>query len=126
MRAHAWLILAVACGGGPAPAGPAPAKPIEPAAAAKPGVQQKLGWLVGRWQSASGIEHWTAAGDALFGASFTVEGGRPAHHEALILRDVGGVPTYEASPDGALHTAFTLSAAGDRGATFVNPAHDPN
>lgn len=118
------LILLVACGGSPPPAAPPTAAAPAPAVAPAAVVQQRLGWLVGRWQAADRIEHWVAAGDALFGASFTVEQGRTVEWEALIVKDAGGAVVYEAAPNGAAPTAFTLGEAGEQAATFVNAGHD--
>jgi len=127
MRLAPLCLALLACGGGtspPAGPAPAPAAPAAPAAAPAAGVQSRLAWLVGRWQSDAGIEHWTAAGDALFGASFTVSGGRTSEFEAMFVRDHEGATLFEAAPQGGAVVAFPMSRGGAGEVEFENRGHD--
>jgi hypothetical protein len=127
MRALIPLPLLLACGGSSSPATPPQPRPAAgaPPALAAVAVQQELGWLAGRWEAEAGIEHWTAAGDALFGASFTVEGSATVQYEALIITAVDGKPVYQASPSGTPPTRFPLQRSGGQAVVFALPDHDP-
>jgi hypothetical protein len=121
MRTLAALILCAACGGSSPPPGPTPPPAAPPAPAAASAVHKDLGWLVGRWESPHGIEHWVAAGDALFGVSFTADG----KYEALLIRTVNNAVVYDASPDGGPSTAFPLNRAAGQTVVFSALDHDP-
>ena len=124
-----WLLLLAGCGApgeGGAPAGRSrgPGSAGSAAAAASP-VQERLGWLVGRWESAGAIEHWVPAGDALLAAGFQVADGRTAFFEVMILREQDGAIVYEAMPGGGPGVAFQLASLSAQGAGFARPGHDP-
>jgi hypothetical protein len=119
MRTLVALILCAACGSSSPP--PPTRDPPPKRWLGTVDVQRELGWLVGRWESPQGIEHWVAAGDALFGISLTADG----KYEALMIRSVGGRVVYEASPNGVPPTAFPLDRAAGQTAVFHLPDHDP-
>lgn len=86
----------------------------------------ELAWLVGRWTTdADDVEdHWYPAGDALFGASFQVNGGRTSTWGArIVARDEQDRLVLRDMPEGAAPTAFVRSASADRAIRFTNPSN---
>lgn len=89
-----------------------------------------LGWLAGCWASEGGEEgsgeQWMEpAGGTMFGVSRTIQKGKTAFHEFMILREVqdGGLELV-AFPLGQSETAFAMIALGKDKVTFENPHND--
>lgn len=89
-----------------------------------------LGWMSGRWESASGEgwteEVWSAPrAGRMIGFSRSGRGETPREFEFIRLEPgADGVPVYLASPGGRPPVAFRLIEADATSATFANPAHD--
>jgi hypothetical protein len=89
-----------------------------------------LGWLSGRWETASGDgwteEVWSAPrGGRMIGFSRAGRGETVREFEFLRL-EAGddGVPVYLASPSGRPPIGFRLVEVEPTSVTFANPAHD--
>jgi len=102
------------------------APPTSPPAAAKLG---DLAWMAGHWVKDDGKsrteELWLEpAGGLMLAVSRTVrEGGRTAF-EYLRIEENDGRLVYQASPNGAAPTPFTLVELGGQKAVFENLEHD--
>jgi hypothetical protein len=89
----------------------------------------RLAWLQGCWEARFPAvtieENWMAPrGDSMVGVSRTVREARLIEHELVILREAGGVFTYEAHPAGQPAATFTAAEVGDSSIVFRNPEHD--
>lgn len=119
--AFAWIAMAVA----PGCATLAP-PPFEVPMAEIHGDVAELAWLVGRWTTdADDVEDdWHPAGDALFGTSFQVNGGRTSTWGVrIVARDEQGHLVLRDMPEGAAPVSFVRSAAADRAIRFTNPSN---
>jgi hypothetical protein len=110
--AAALLAAASASGQGPAPAG-----------------IQRVAWLQGCWETASGPrtveEQWMAPrGRSMIGMSRTVREGRLVEFELVVLREQGDLLAYEARPSGQPPAVFLSKTVGDSMVVFENPEHD--
>jgi ketosteroid isomerase-like protein len=85
---------------------------------------QTVAWMVGRWQRPEGVEHWTAAGDVLWGVAFSIRNGQTALFEVLLIEAANGGLRYVAMPNGRPEVGFAASSWGVAEVTFSNPAHD--
>jgi hypothetical protein len=99
--------------------------------AAPPTRVADLGWISGRWESASANGEWTEEswalprGGLMLGYSRSGAGGRVREFEFLrIQAGDDAVPVYLAQPGGQPAVPFRLTAHDARSATFDNPAHD--
>jgi CpeT protein len=101
----------------------------EPADAPWP-VIAHAAWLAGSWQVQDGAtvvdETWTPPrGDAMLGVSRTVEGGRLASFELVVLREtLAGGLVFTAHPSGQESGSFPAVTITDTLLVFENPAHD--
>ncbi len=89
----------------------------------------RLQWLGGCWETASGsrvtVEMWLPpAGGLMIGASRTVVGDQARAYEHMRLRAEGEGLVYTAIPSGQTEAAFRSTAVSDSGFTVENPAHD--
>lgn len=89
----------------------------------------RLGWLGGCWESASGsrvtVEMWLPPDGALMvGASRTVVRGQARAYEHLRLRADGEDVVYTAIPSGQAETDFRSTVLSDSAFTVENPDHD--
>ena len=89
-----------------------------------------LGWMAGRWETASGDrwteEYWSAPrGGAMIGFNRAGEGETLREFEFIrIAPGEDGVLVYHASPGGRSAVPFRLVEHSETGATFANPSHD--
>jgi hypothetical protein len=89
-----------------------------------------LGWMAGRWESASGDrwteEYWSAPrGGVMIGYSRTGEGETLREFEFIRIAPAeDGALVYQASPGGGPAVPFRLIERNESSATFANPAHD--
>lgn len=95
-----------------------------------PAATRDLGWLAGRWETASEgrwtEESWSAPrGGLLLGYSRSGQGEAVREFEHLrIQAGVDGVPVYWATPGGRTAVGFRLVSANGTEAVFENPQHD--
>lgn len=100
------------------------------AAADTPPSVDQLGWMSGRWETASDgrwtEEVWSALrGGRMIGFSRSGAGDAVREFEFLRLEPgEDGVPVYLASPGGRPAIGFRLIEADGSSATFANPSHD--
>jgi hypothetical protein len=88
-----------------------------------------LTWLTGCWALTEGDrsveENWMPPrGGAMIATGRTVQAGKLAAYELVILREVDGKLQYEAHPAGQPVATFTSTAIGDASVLFENPQHD--
>lgn len=86
-------------------------------------------WLQGCWEARSpGLvieENWTAPrGGVMIGISRTVRRDSLIEYELVLLRESGGVITYEAHPSRQPLATFTATEATNSTIVFANPSHD--
>src|SRR5262245_63721952 len=95
---------------------------------------QRVQWLQGCWEMRSSNrvieEHWTAPrGQSMLGVGRVLQGDSLVEYEFVVLRQHGGVLTYEAHPSGQPSATFTeLNVADsrvvlDRKSTRLNSSH---
>lgn len=60
----------------------------------------------------------------MIGVSRTVRRDTLAEYELVLVREAGGVLTYEAHPSGQPAATFTSRESTDSTIVFVNPGHD--
>jgi hypothetical protein len=89
-----------------------------------------LGWMAGRWESASGDrwteEYWSAPrGGAMIGYNRTGQDESMSEFEFIRIAPAeDGVLAYHASPGGRQAVSFRLIERDESSATFANPSHD--
>lgn len=89
----------------------------------------RLAWLAGCWEAASGDsrveEQWMAPrGGTMLGMSRTVRGGALVAHEWILIRDSGEELAYVAHPSGQATTEFRSTTVATNTVVFENKAHD--
>ena len=90
---------------------------------------QKVEWLTGCWEMASGgrtvEEHWLPPrGGTMINVGRTVREGKTIEHELVIIRPQDGRLAYEAHPSGQAPAVFLSRELTDSLVVFENPAHD--
>lgn len=93
-----------------------------------PGIQ-RVGWLQGCWEMASGDrtveEQWTAPrGQSMFSVGRTVRGDRLVDYEFVLLREQGERLAYEAHPAGQTSAVFLSTTISASAVVFENLTHD--
>jgi hypothetical protein len=89
----------------------------------------KVGWLQGCWQLASGQrvveEQWMAPrAKSMLGMGRTVRGDTLVEYESVLIKEQDGRLAYEAHPSGQASATFLATAATDSEVVFENPTHD--
>jgi hypothetical protein len=120
-RWFALTVLVGSCAGAQQPT-PAPWGAIDPAA--KPSGVGALSWLLGRWERPQGVEHWTAAGEVMWGVGLTLKDSKTSDFEVLAIEPGDRGLRYVAIPQGTSEVRFPLLRAGPSEVVFANPEHD--
>ena len=90
---------------------------------------EKVEWLTGCWEMASGgrtvEEHWLPPrGGTMINVGRTVREGKTIEHELVIIRTQDGRLAYEAHPSGQAPAVFLARELTDSLVVFENPGHD--
>jgi hypothetical protein len=99
-------------------------------AAAQPAAPiERLAWLAGCWEYASGErvveEHWLAPrGHTMLSAGRTVQGEKLVEFEMVVIREQDGRLAYESHPSGQPSAVFVSKTIGDNEVVFENLQHD--
>jgi hypothetical protein len=98
-------------------------------AAPQPSPIDRLAWLAGCWESASGDrtveEQWMAPrAHTMLGMGRTVRGGKLLEHELVVVREEGERLAYEAHPSGQKSAVFLSRELGESRVVFENATHD--
>jgi len=92
-------------------------------------VVERIAWLQGCWESASGDrvveEHWTAPrAGSMLEIGRTVRGDALIEYEFVIVRERGVRLVYEAHPSGQPSAEFLSSRVTEDSVVFENAQHD--
>ena len=103
--------------------------PIAPDSEPSAAGLEKVEWLTGCWEMASGgrtvEEHWLPPrGGTMINVGRTVREGKTIEHELVIIRPQDGRLAYEAHPSGQAPAVFLSRELTDSLVVFENPAHD--
>ena len=117
-----WFALMLLAGGCAHESAPTPWGAIDQTP--KPSGVDGLSWLLGRWERQQGFEHWTVAGDVMWGVGFSSRDGKTSQFEVLAIEPGDRGLRYVAIPQGTDEVRFPVLRGGPSEVVFANPEHD--